>query len=140
MRHARLWIAFFFFCSVGSTQQTLNMASPDEGDLVVDSTTATWSSPEAVVSDLRSDDEQLRLRGMDLIGIRDEGSRHVSKSDQQVLNVDQVLLRYASLGDDETQQAIVGAEIGGDMAYVAVATRRNTGWQRIGSFSCWCKY
>ncbi len=48
-------------------------------------------------------------------------------------------MRYAPLGTDDTQQAIVAVEIE-DYAFATVATPTGNGWQRIAQFDCWCKY
>ncbi len=48
-------------------------------------------------------------------------------------------MRYAALGSDETQQAVVAVQVS-QYAYAAVATPKGNGWERIAQFSCWCKY
>lgn len=56
-----------------------------------------------------------------------------------VVRPDQVELRYAAMGSDETRQAIVAVQVS-DMAFAAVARPVGSGWERIAQFGCWCKY
>ena len=107
-----------------------------------------WPSPESVVRDLRSQDEGLRFRALLLIGVPEKLARVPVWSNttpsavvgSKVSKAEQVELRYAALGRDETQQAIVAAQVVGTYAFAAVAISGAKGWERIAAFSCWCKY
>ena len=48
-------------------------------------------------------------------------------------------MRYAALGSDSTQQAILAVQVS-QMMYAAVAIPQRQGWERIALFDCWCKY
>lgn len=52
---------------------------------------------------------------------------------------EQIELRYAALGSDDTQQAILAIQVG-DQGYVAVATPKANGWELVAQSGCWCKY
>jgi hypothetical protein len=52
---------------------------------------------------------------------------------------DEIELRYASLGEGRTKQAIVLLEAS-SYAYAAVAVPSLNAWERIAVFECWCKY
>ncbi len=74
-----------------------------------------WPSPENVVRDLRSSDDEARLKALLLLGLSD-GQAHILDwsdttparvIDRHVAMPDQVQLTYAALGEDDTRQAIV---------------------------------
>ena len=119
----------------------------DTGYLNLDHTHAAWPSPQSLVQDLRSNDPDVRLRALRLLGFRDQEA-HVDiwsqtspamRMGQAVVTLDRVEVIYAALGEDATQQAIVAVQAGQTMfAAVAVPTAR--GWERIATSGCWCKY
>lgn len=120
-----------------------------QGNVAVGTTHVRWSSPEAVVRDLRSSDLQTRLRALLLLGFTDDQA-HVETWSQvspakdmgkTVVTPDQIQLTYASLGEDSTQQAILAVQINQRQdTYVAVAEPIAGGWERIATSGCWCKY
>jgi hypothetical protein len=114
------------------------------GQLSMVSGNAAWPNPESVVRDLHSSNEEVRSKALSAVGVsaalrrklwhRDDGT-----SVYAVNAAEQVELRYAALGSDDSQQAIVAVQIG-DSAFVTVATPVGNGWKRVGQFNCWCKY
>ena len=109
--------------------------SPDDfGDLVAIREHVAWPSPESIVRNLRSSNDDDRLKGLALFA---GDLRHLQNDG--VLRPTQIELRYAALGSDETQQAILAIQVGQD-GFVAVATPKGNAWERIGQFNCWCKY
>ena len=129
-------------------------AQPSKGvndlDLGVRHGHAVWPSPESVLRDLNSRQEAVRERALFLIGLdRAQAEEAVFEQNsnsttpkiigQRVIMVDIAELRYAALGEDTTQQAILSVQ-SGPMAFVAVAVPKGKVWERIANFSCWCKY
>ena len=136
MRHISFWLlclALIPTCFAQPSPKTLVQDS--EVDSGLDDTVVAWPAPDEVLSDLRSQEDQKRLRALTLLGVDQVQQRKV------VAEVDDAMLRYAQLGDvTNDQQAILTAEIGYDYEYVAIATKKNGSWSRIGATSCWCKY
>jgi hypothetical protein len=120
----------------------------DSGYLYVSHEHAAWPSPEALVRDLHSKDEQVRLNALQLVGLTSDQAHVKTWSStwpeaigEEVLTPDQVELSYAALGGDSTQQAIVALEADRkQLTSVAVAVPKATGWERIATSDCWCKY
>jgi len=119
-------------------------------DLEVRHEHALWPSPESVLRDLNSREEVVRESALFLIGLgRSQAEEAVFEQNsssttpkiigQRVITVDIAELRYAALGEDTTQQAILSVQ-SGPMAFVAVVVPKTKAWERIASFSCWCKY
>jgi len=106
---------------------------------------ADWPAPETLLQDLRSADDETRLKALTLLGVThsevpvDADPKTGSPAKTIVKDVDESELRYGSLGASDDQQAIVGANIGSDL-YGAVAIQTPKGWQRIANFYCWCRY
>lgn len=110
---------------------------------------AAWPTPESIVRDLRSSDEDVRLKALALVGVTgplqrkpiyskpNAGALVVSNS--EVVRPEQIELRYAALGSDETQQAILAVQVG-QYGFAAVASPRGNAWERVAAFNCWCKY
>ena len=106
-----------------------------------------WPSPESVASDLRSDDEGIRLKALSLSGMTDAQTHEAIESrtfpsrdiGKTVVTPDQIQLTYASLGEDTTKQAILAVQIG-QLTFAAIAAPAAKGWERIAAFDCWCKY
>src|SRR6266567_310297 len=92
------------------------------GGLEINHEHATWPAPESIVRDLRSSNEDVRLKAMAAVWVP-EGLRRVTRPEQ-------IELRYAALGSDETQQAIVAIQMG-QYAYATVATPKGNAWERI---------
>jgi hypothetical protein len=101
-----------------------------------------------MVRDLRSQNDDVRFKALLLLGVPEKLARipvwsHATPSvvtGSEVVKPEQIELRYAALGSDETQQAIVVAQVVGVSAYAAVAASKANGWERIATFDCWCKY
>jgi hypothetical protein len=111
---------------------------------------AAWPSPESVVLDLDSHEDLVRRNALSLVGldenqinelVYDQSSNSTTPktTGKRVVTIDVVELRYAALGENATLHAIVSVQ-SGPMAYAAVAVPKSKGWDRIASFSCWCKY
>jgi hypothetical protein len=123
-------------------------ASEDFGQLSVTREHIKWPSPASVIRDLRSPDEGVRFNALLLLGVPDKLARISLWSSttpsvvtgSEVVKPEQIELRYAALGSDETQQAIVAVQIVGSYAFAAVATPKGNGWERIAALNCWCKY
>jgi hypothetical protein len=114
------------------------------GQLGMVSGHAVWPSPESVVRDLRSSNGDVRAKALSAVGVPDALKEIAWPLDSRTLQYvvrtpEQVELRYAALGSDDTQQAIVAVQIG-DSAFVTVATPVGNAWKRVGQFNCWCKY
>jgi hypothetical protein len=103
------------------------------GELRVNRTHAAWTSPESLVGDLRSQDKAVRLKALRLVGA-DTNADFLADA-----GPDEIELRYASLGEGRTKQAIVLLEAS-SYAYAAVAVPSLNAWERIAVFECWCKY
>jgi hypothetical protein len=120
----------------------------DFGQLGVSREHVKWVSPESMVRDLRAQSEGVRFNALQLVGVLDTLARTPVWSNttpsvvtgSRVVEPEQIDLRYAALGSDETQQAIVVVQVVGTYAFAAVATPKENGWDRIATFSCWCKY
>ena len=119
----------------------------DFGALNLGTETAQWSSPEALVAQLRSSDPDRRLAAFRLLGMPEaEAHRKIWDSalppkvvGQEVVTPDHVQLTYAALGTGPTLQAILAVQ-NSQMTYAAVAIPATRGWTRIALFDCWCKY
>jgi hypothetical protein len=92
------------------------------GSLYVNRTRAIWTSPEALVRDLRSDNRGTRLKAVELLGADDAG--FIAD------NFNEVSLRYAALDARPMQDAIVQVVVL-NRAIVAVAVPEPDGWERI---------
>ncbi len=123
-------------------------ASEEFGQLYVQHEHLKWPSPASIVNDLRSKDEILRFKALVLLGVPENLARIPTMSNatpsvvtgSQVVKPEQIELRYAALGSDETQQAVIAAEVTASYAFAAVAVPKGDGWERIATSSCWCKY
>jgi hypothetical protein len=120
------------------------------GDTIVDHETATWSSPESVLNDLRSSNDDIRLKALGLVGLNRQQAHTATWSGgnseptkvvgQQVVTPRRVQLTYAALGEGDAEQAILALDDASQSVYAAVAVRRGNTWVRIAAISCWCKY
>lgn len=121
------------FISVVGLVAPLMGAEADLGPLTMSYEHVAWPALESVLKDLRAADEETRGRALALMGVpQGPGSNDFGA-------VAETILRYATLGDKETLQAIIGVRQG-PMVSGAVATQRDHRWERIAAFSCWCKY
>lgn len=108
-------------------------AEADLGPLTMDYSHVPWPPPEQLLGDLRATEDEVRGRALALIGVPEKlGSNDFGA-------IDETMLRYATLGDNEALQAIVGVRQG-PMVFGAVAAQKGNRWERIAAFSCWCKY
>jgi hypothetical protein len=125
----------FCCCFAGRAQWPGVEFKPEPGTTSLESRYdhATWASPESIVRDLRSDEEGTRVNALQLFGYPEAELLDAPKPDE-------IELRYAALGNDAVRQAIVAITVNGVMEYAAVAVPRANGWERIGTFFCWCKY
>jgi hypothetical protein len=94
-----------------------------------------WPSPESVLRDLRSKDEALHLKALERAGVPEA----IRVRPSGPATPDQVELRYAALGEDDTQQAILIVQVL-DIVVAVVAVPKRGAWERIGLIDCWCKY
>ena len=97
-----------------------------------------WQSPEAILAGLRSrTDDAIRLKALHLLGAGGEDAyefRHgVNADSEQVAEPSQSELRYASLGDDDAQDAIVAVQVR-NLVLIAVAIPTAHGWERVAAF------
>jgi hypothetical protein len=107
-----------------------------------------WPSPESVVRELQSQNADVRFKALLSVGVPEKLARRpiynsatpATVIGSEVVKAEQIEVRYAALGSDETRQAIVVAQVGGSYAYATVATPKPNGWERIAIFDCWCKY
>lgn len=148
----RLTFVFLFLLgtlslpSVTRAQNTGPVFAEDAGYLNVRKDLADWPSPESVANDLRSDDDQQRLKALYLFGLTDlQTHRAVWSSGkvtgQSVVTPDPIQVTYAALGEGATRQAIIALQVPEmQLAFAAVATPTAKGWTRIAVFDCWCKY
>jgi hypothetical protein len=117
-------------CMTASAQQKF---FPEQiGDLGVKRDPATWSSPEAVVHDLRSKDAAVRLKAMRLVGVNEDFFSTGGTPEE-------IDLRYTTFGFDDQTVAVITVEQS-SFQYAAVAIPRAGTWARLGVFECWCKY
>src|SRR5260370_2976394 len=97
-----------------SAQVSKPKAKADLGTLTFSRTHLRWPTPDSLVKDLRADDDQTRLQALTLVGASPSGDMTGTPSE--------VALRYASLGTDGEQQAIVAVYMR-PMLFGAVAMR-----------------
>lgn len=134
----------------GTTAQTAAL-SEDFGYAEVNQEHVQWPSPESVLRDLSSPNDETRLNALKLAGVGDRQTHtavwsqsHVPPAKiigEAVITPDRTQLSYAALGGDATQQAIVAFEVSSlSSTFMAVAVRRGQRWERVAALSCWCKY
>jgi hypothetical protein len=142
-----LWVVMTVvqLASTASIPQNKPALQQDFGYLGVRREHVQWPTPEELVSQLHSPNDQLRLDALHLLGLTDKEAHHPASPftvvGQKVLTPDQIQLTYAALGQDSTQQAIIAIQDSeGQMTYAAVGVQTMKGWSRIAVFDCWCKY
>jgi hypothetical protein len=145
----RMGLFLVLISATAAAQQSKPAGAEDTGHLYVDRTHAAWPSPESLVRDLRSGDDDVRLEALRLLGFgpqethmeiwsQTQPSRPVG---QAVVAPDRIEVSYAALGEDATRQVIVAVEADQkQMTFAAVAVPTARGWERIATFDCWCKY
>lgn len=122
-----------FLCLPIYAQVSTDPANKDFWGLKLSHDHAAWPTPESLVADLRSLDQQTRFAALAALGITDDEAKNRTPNE--------VLLRYASIGTTDEKQAVIAVWMpSGDMLFGAVAARKGHAWQRIANFSCWCKY
>jgi hypothetical protein len=117
---------------------------------VIDREHVSCPSPESVLNDLRSPNDETRLKALSLVGLSDQQAHQAIWSDghsepakvigKSVVTPRRTQLIYAAIGDDATEQAIIALDDASQSVYAAVAVRRGNGWERIAALTCWCKY
>lgn len=123
-------------CALGHAQLAGVEFKPEPGTGALESRYdhAAWTSPESLVRSLRSDDDDVRSRALRAFGYPE------AEIKDEIPKPDEIELRYSAIGDDATLEAIASITVRGVMAYAAVAVPKANRWERIGTFSCWCKY
>jgi hypothetical protein len=119
-------------CS-SSAQVSKPTPQADLGYLVLNHTHVRWPTPESLVRSLQADDDQTRLRALELIGASDGPSAEIDARSSEVE------LRYAPVGTAQEKQAIVAIH-SATMLFGAVAVQQAGIWHRVANFTCWCKY
>ena len=144
--HRVVWLLTVCVCV--AAQEKKPVFEQEVGSLGVLRNRSSWTSPESLMRDLRSADDTVRLKALHLLGLGDQQAHEaVWASDGQeakvagwkVVSPDQIDLRFAALGRNQTQQAILAVQVSQTM-YAAVAIPQRQGWERIALFSCWRKY
>jgi len=138
-----------FTCSTAFAQT----AKPAEDDSYAgfDREHVSWPSPESVLTDLLSANDNTRLNALKLAGLDDQQAHEAVWSSgndgpariigQNVVTPDRTQLMYAALGEDASEQAILAFEVRSSQAtYTAVAVQKGKGWERVAAMTCWCKY
>jgi hypothetical protein len=99
----------------------------DLGQLGMVTEHAAWPAPESIVRDLRSSNDDIRLKALSLAGVTEQlrGNDAVRPS--------QIELRHAALGSDATQQAILAVQMG-DYGFAVVVTPKGNAWERVAQF------
>jgi len=119
-----------------AAQLSKSIARSDLGHLVIGRDRVNWPSPESLVRNLRSQNEDRRSEAFLLLGTPTQADTKVTDTSDIF---DQVQLRYGTLGADNAEHAVVAVSVGNRL-YGAVAAQTNGSWTRIANFSCWCKY
>jgi hypothetical protein len=102
---------------------------------------STWQSPEAVLADLRSREDDKRLNAFRLLGAADKDAYafiHGKNEDwEEVATPWQSELRYSALGDDGIQDAVVAVQVR-NLVMIAVAVPKDEHWERVAAFKSIC--
>jgi hypothetical protein len=132
-----------------AAQASMPVPAQDSGYLEVRHDHAEWPTPELLVENLRSKDDKVRLRALHLLGFTDQEAHDAIWAQtsptrvigQAVVTPDKIELKYAVLGEDATQQAILAVQASQkQLTFAAVAVPKPQGWERVAVFDCWCKY
>lgn len=141
--------AALILCFGGFTQAP--KTAEDTGYVAFDRTHTAWTSPESVLHDLQSPNDETRLRALKLSGRTDQQAHEPIWSSgndspakvigESVIKIGRTELMYAALGEDASQQAIVAFEVPSlSSTYAAIAVQKGNRWERVAATSCWCKY
>jgi hypothetical protein len=132
-----------------AAQEPMPAPAEDSGYLEVRHDHIRWPTPDLLVRDLRSRDDKARLQALSLLGFTQQQA-HVAIWAQTsptkvigeaVVTPDQIELKYAALGEDATQEAILAVQASQkQLIFAAVAVPKPQGWDRIAVFDYWCKY
>ena len=146
----KLLPGILFVLSILAFAQTAKPTVESIDDTVIDREPATWTSPESVLSELRSANDETRLKALKLAGLNDQQAHYAVWSQvndgtskiigQAVVTPKRTQLMYAALGEDASQQAVIAFDDGIQSVYAAVAVHKGNGWERIAALTCWCKY
>jgi hypothetical protein len=138
------------FSSFASAQGFKPTTIESIDNTVLDREHVSWTSPESLLVDLRSANDEMRLKALKLAGLSDQQAHQAIWSDghsepakviaQSVVTPRRTQLMYAAIGDDARQQAIIAIDDGGQSLFAAVAVQNGNTWERIAVISCWCKY
>ena len=112
----------------------------DNSYLNIDRNQIAWPSPESVLADLRSSNDDVRLKALRLVGLTDQQSHRavwVSVNGgpakvirEAVARPERVQLTYATIGEDRSEVAIVAFDLRSlEATYAAVAIREGRRWQ-----------
>jgi hypothetical protein len=123
-------------------------AQPNDDELNFKRAHIKWPSPSSIVNDLQSPNSDIRLKALLLLGVPETAAHILTWSNNstpvvtgsEVVRPEQIQLRYAALGTNDTQQAIIVVQVLGTYAFAAAGTPGANGWERIAAFGCWCKY
>ncbi len=150
VRMATRLISVLLLTSVAAAPQGVKpTAAGDLGYIYVTQKHVRWPSPESIANDLHSQEPEVRLKALRLLGFPDQEAHVKIWAQTQptrvlgeaVVTPDQIQLEYAALGEDATQQAILAVEASQTQTmFAAVAVPGPHGWERVAIFDCWCKY
>lgn len=121
------WIALLPCLSIAAALGQ-SPASERVGTLRINRTRVTWSSPESLVRDLRSNDDQIVLRATHLLGV-----------DEKFFAPDDIELRYVEFGPGRLKYAIILTS-GLNEAFAAIAAPKGETWERFTVIGCFCQY
>jgi hypothetical protein len=135
LRFPTLDILFFLlaFTLESSARPAVPVADADLGNLTMNYDSVPWPTPESLLQDLRSKEYETFDRALSLVGVPQTTGAASFDPPQETE------LRFADLGVDGAQEAIIGVRRD-QMLYGAVAAHVGNHWQRIAAFSCWCRY
>ncbi|MGC0771975.1 MAG: hypothetical protein WB543_03505 [Candidatus Acidiferrum sp.] len=129
----RILLFLLAFAPAASSGAAAPVDDVDLGYLTMNHINVPWPSPESLLENLRAKDYAIRGKALSLVGVPQTTEAASSEPPQDTE------LRYADLGRDGTQQAVIGVRRDA-MLYGAVAVQVGSRWHRIAAFSCWCKY
>jgi hypothetical protein len=145
----RMGLFLVLLCVTAAAQEPKPAGAEDTGYLYIKRTHTAWPSPESLVQDLRSRDDDVRLKALRVLGFAEQET-HVEiwsqtqpsrRVGQAVVTPDRIGMSYAALGEDAIQQAIVAVQADQKQTmFAALAVPTVRGWERIATFACWCKY
>jgi hypothetical protein len=154
MNVTRVFPKLFMFLLVlvcaGAFAQAPKSSLESIDNTVINHEHIAWPSPESVLDDLRSPNDEKRLKALKLAGLSDEQAHKSIWSQgndgppkvtgQVIVTPSRTQLMYASIGEDATQQAILVVNDSVQIMFAAVAIQKGNGWERVAVVSCWCKY